>query len=169
MITAKAYTAKKFDQNILFEELRLGMDETAAEIKKQFNKTTKTWKHKVKFEKKKDYQPHLLTVVVFTEDEIYGYVHEGTKPHKIRAKNVPRLAFVWGGKGSYRSATVPRWIGSRGASVSGALVRPVEVNHPGTEAREFSEVIAEYERYGFKKRMNNHIKKAVKRSGHEVK
>lgn len=58
----------------------------------------------------------LRSVYTIGSDVSYaGYVHDGTRPHVIRAKNKPYLVFRYQG----------RW------------VRVKQVNHPGTRARPF--------------------------------
>lgn len=98
--------------------------------------TTQTWQHKPDFviERPSDNER-----IVGTNDTIYGYVEEGTKPHVITAKPGGVLAF---GPGA-RAKTRPRVIGSGSGSKGGATVFRPRVQHPGTDAREFSEVIAE--------------------------
>jgi len=72
---------------------------------------------------------------------IWRWLNEGTKPHKIRAKNAPTLVFQWGGPGSYNPKTKPGGAtlqyGGPGTVSGGETHRPVEVDHPGNEAREF--------------------------------
>jgi hypothetical protein len=51
--------------------------------------------------------------------------------------------FPWGGKGSYRPKSAIRTIGSTGGGQSGGIVKLKRVKHPGTDAREFDEAIAE--------------------------
>ena len=72
--------------------------------------------------------------------QIWNWLNLGTRPHKIKAKNAPRLAFRWGGPGSYKPKTTPGGrrlkFGGPGTS-SGPLVRPLEVDHPGNEPRDF--------------------------------
>lgn len=77
---------------------------------------------------------------------IFEYVDKGTKPHVIRPKASNKsklLAFVWGGPGSYSAKTLPvaqAHMGS-GEVVNGSLTFARGVNHPGTDARLFSETI----------------------------
>lgn len=112
------------------------LDGTAKDIKVDYLVTIETWKHKPKFviEKSGQYQRD-----IFTEDEIYGYVTGGTRPHEIRAKNAPRLAFQTG----YSAKTRPNVIRSNVGGRSGPTVFAMSVHHPGTEARNFEDVITE--------------------------
>ena len=57
----------------------------STEIKKTFERTTKTWDHKVKFQKEVGFGAANLKIAVFTEDELYATVSEG-------ATGKPRVA-----------------------------------------------------------------------------
>jgi hypothetical protein len=112
------------------------LDGAAKGAKVDFRVTTQTWSHKPDFTIEK---PSDSERIVGTNDEIYGYVDDGTPRHTIVAKAGGVLAF---GPGA-RAKTRPRVIGSGGGSKGGATVFTKRVQHPGTDAREFSEVIAE--------------------------
>lgn len=112
------------------------LDGAAAGALIDFKTTTQTWKHKVAFQIDKG-RPDRR--VVGTDDEIYGYVTEGTRPHIIVAHG-KALAF-FGGK--FRPKTRVRTIGSNKGSKGGAVIFRKMVHHPGTDAREFEEAIAE--------------------------
>ena len=72
---------------------------------------------------------------------IWNWLNLGTRPHKIRAKNAPRLAFMWGGPGSYQAKTTPGGaslkFGGPGTVGGGTMHYPQEVDHPGNEPRDF--------------------------------
>lgn len=78
--------------------------------------------------------------------DIFEYVDKGTDPHPIRPKSGNKsklLAFVWGRPGSYQSKTLPiaqAHVGS-GTVVGGKRRAFPKVNHPGNDARLFSETI----------------------------
>jgi len=98
--------------------------------------TTQTWKTKPKFVTKKisDFE-----YTVTTDSLIYLFVSGGTRPHIIRAKNAPALAF----NVNFTPKTRVKVIGSGKGASSPPVARPKEVKHPGTEAREFTETIIE--------------------------
>lgn len=101
-----------------------------------FKVTALTWIHKVEFQIIKD---RLDRRVVGTDDEIYGYVTGGTRPHVIVAHG-KALAFPGGG---FRPKTRVRTIGSnKGNKGKGVIFRKM-AHHPGTDAREFEDAIAE--------------------------
>lgn len=115
------------------------MHHIAEDAKEDFERTTAEWEHEVDFEVVETRDG----VVVATEDEIYGYVDEGTKPHDITPKKAKALRFGAGGAPKTR----PRVIGSGAGSRGNSVVYTRRVRHPGTEAREFSKTIQEkYER-----------------------
>jgi len=72
---------------------------------------------------------------------IWHSLNLGAKEHPIRAKNAKTLAFPWGGPGSYQPKTQPSGrslqLGGPGTVAGGKMHFPVEVQHPGIEARDF--------------------------------
>jgi hypothetical protein len=144
----------------------------ATQIKKDFRKTTETWKHQPKFEDEISLTGPGPILTVFTEDEIYGYVSGGTRPHEIWAgiytgkSDKKQLSFVWGGKGSYKAKTKPGVIGSSKGGATGSLTHRAYVQHPGTEARKFEETIQKKRQKWFKREMEKAMKVAAQKSGY---
>ena len=116
-------------------------------IKDAFRKTMKlaeqdykssvnTWEHKPKFEfvepEGKNYK-----ITVGTNDNIFGWVDKGTKPHRIPKFGSKYLRFSSG----YRAKTRVGIIGSNPGGAFGATVSAMSVQHPGTEARKFTVTI----------------------------
>jgi len=97
--------------------------------------TTQTWNHKPDFKITKDSD---WKYTVGTDDTIYGYVNNGTPPHKIYPVHAKMLRFMTGG---FQAKTQPGVIGSTAGSQGSTEVMAHAVNHPGTEARKFDEVI----------------------------
>lgn len=126
------------DPKRLMRGIQNGLDASAKAVKVDFGVTTQTWKRKVQFEIIETEDGR----IVGTDDEIYGYVNDGTDAHDITPKRGKVLVFPWGGKGSYRPKTAIRTIGSTGGGSSGGIVKLKRVKHPGTDAREFDETIA---------------------------
>lgn len=110
------------------------LEETAQAIYADYQVTMQTWTKRAEFVIKPG--PG-YSRDIYTENEIYGYVSGGTRPHTIRAKNAPVLAF----QGGYKAKTTPQKIKSGAGGPFGPTVFAVEVDHPGTEARNFEEVI----------------------------
>lgn len=109
--------------------------QATADARGDLEKTTATWKHKVGFV----IAPIADGFQVSTSDEVWKYVDEGTRPHVIVPRRAKVLVF---GPGS-RPKTAVRVIGSTGGSAGGAPVVAHRVNHPGTEARAFTETVQE--------------------------
>lgn len=113
------------------------LDGAAKGAKEDFLVTTQTWSHKPDFEIQ---EPSADRRVVGTDDEIYGYVTHGTKPHIIVPRNGKMLTWIGA---NYRPKTRPRYIGSNKGGNDNTIVYTKMVQHPGTEAREFDEAVAE--------------------------
>lgn len=121
--------------------VKRGMRDAAEAVKKDFEKTTEGWKHPVEFEIKEvgDYD-----LTVSTDDQIWKWTDEGTKPHIIAPKKAKRLRFATGGSPKTRVGSIISSAGSRGSTV----VFRRAVRHPGTKARDFSGQIAKKWRRG---------------------
>lgn len=104
------------------------------------------WSSDVGFQARKFITGDSISINVFptgADKQIWIFVDQGTKPHTIRAKGGGRLKFQ---AGTYKPKTLanPARTASGGGTVSGGVtVFPKAVNHPGTQARNFSETIAE--------------------------
>lgn len=124
-----------FDTAAYRRALKQGLDTTARHVKEQFERTTATWQHSVSFsiDSPSDHER-----IIGTDDDVYGYVDDGTRPHVIVAHGRV-LTF---GPGS-QAKTRPRVVGSGSGGGGGATIFRPRVSHPGTEPREFSETIGE--------------------------
>lgn len=135
----------------------------------RFDLVVMNWKHRPTFKGRKFIRPDRIWVNVFPAGaresvKIYGFVTKGTRRHVIRARNAPRLAFLWGGKGSYKPKTAPKGkIGGPGKVVGGRMHYPLAVVHPGSEAREFEKVIAADEKRWYSRTMENAWRRAIRR------
>ena len=166
---------KKMQQAIVDDQLKM-----AKEIKRDFEKTTKTWSDPPKMRVAVKYPIRLfednarLEISVGPDpldkaSDIYHFVDAGTRPHIIRPKRPGgSLIFQWGGPGSYKAKTSPRVIGSTAGGPTGPIVAFAHVHHPGTKARKFSETIAR--RWGqlSKKYAPKTMRDVVEASGHEM-
>lgn len=143
MIVAKAIKPRRFRSEAFTQAITAAAHEAGKEIKKDFEATTKTWNHKPQFVKEVDTKASPVQVLVGTDDEIYRYVDEGTKPHPIFAgiytgkSNKRALAFP----SAFTPKTKPNVIGSSQGSKGGSMVVVPYVQHPGTEPRNFDKVI----------------------------
>ena len=151
-------------------ELLNAMRKVGTDVKKDYEKTTKTWKHKPKFEVSVSLKPPGPTLIVETDDEIYGYVDKGTRPHLI-------FAGIYTGRSSKRALAFPSKFGAKtrpgvigssaGSSGGPTVIRPY-VQHPGTKARGFEEAIAKIWTPKYKRQMERAMSRAAKASGHAL-
>lgn len=145
-------------------ELLNGLRSAARAVERDYKLTTATWEHQPKFETIIAMGKGKAEFLVGTDDEIYRYVDEGTKPHMIFPVNAQRLRF----QGGYSAKTQPGVIGSSASSTSGGVIYSKGVFHPGTKARRFSEVINKKHERLFKDRMHEAMRKARAKSGHAI-
>lgn len=126
-------------RKFVIQECRQTTDETGAELKTQHRKVVRSWSHRPGFRQQNTSGASDYTVKIIPTGRyapIFGYVNLGTKPHVIRAKNKPFLAFQTGY--SARTAPIAKFNQGTGQKF-GAWKRKKEVHHPGTKARKFSE------------------------------
>ena len=131
-----------------------------AETLRLYKMTVATWENQPEFISLFNEGSAGIFVEVYTTDEIYNYVNNGTRPHDIEGN--PYLAFL----SAYKSKTKPGRIRSGAGGGSGDTVVRAKVHHPGTEARNFDTAIAAkigpYQQH----RMNIAMKKARVDSNH---
>jgi len=153
-------------------ELVKGMKEIADGIEQDYQKTVATWGDKPKFEQLFDLGPP-ITMLVGTDNEIYGYVDKGTKD----AAPYPIFAGIYTGKSSKKALafpsqstpkTKPNVIGSFGGSRGKVDTVRAYVIHPGIEPRNFSKEITKKWTPRFKRRMEKAMSRAAKASGHAL-
>jgi len=139
------------------------------DIMADFEKTVASWDTKVVFEMQISLSGG-LQVEVYTENEIYGYVDKGTRPHDIwpgfyTGKSDKKvLAF----SSTFSPKTIPGVIGSGPGSRGKVDTFRPYVKHPGTKARNFSEEIQKKWQTIFKTRMEQALKQARLASGHAL-
>lgn len=133
----------KKQRDFILAETFSAIYDTGVELQNEHRKVIRDWTHKPGFRVQSSRKPGLYTIKIVPTGRyapIYGYVDKGTKPHIIAAKNVPLLHFQTGY--SARTAPVAKYNQGTGTA-SGAWVAKAQVNHPGTEAREFSKTFLE--------------------------
>ncbi len=166
MIKATAIRAHKFDPHAFEREFVQAGQKIADGMLKDFQKTTKTWEHEVKFETQVSASSNRMNVTVFTQDEIYGYVNDGTKRHRIKPKKKGGvLAFP----STFSPKTKVRVIGStkgKKGKVDVVVGGDEGVMHPGTKARKFTVEIGKKWRPKLRQELDRAMARAAKRSGH---
>lgn len=109
------------------------LDDAAKEVRLDFDETVSSWDTPVRF----------ITYsrsgerIVSTKSDIYRFVNDGTKKHKITAKRAKALAFGLGGAPKTRAGL----IGSGPGHAGGATAFAKSVMHPGIKARKFNKAI----------------------------
>ena len=166
LVVFKGIKPSRLKDDALRLALLNAMRREATAIKKDFDATVKTWDHSVKFEQVISLAGGGPQVLVGTDDEVYRYVDEGTKPHDIVPKK-PGGILVF--PGTFTSKTVPGVIGSRAGYKGGEIIKRPRVHHPGTKARRFTEIIKGKWEKRFKSDMEDVMKAAARDSGHGVK
>jgi len=152
-IQMKAVTPKMAD---LLPTLRrfssLRMYNVGQRMRMLYKLTVSSWKHKPQFEITVIQNDQQMGVTVGTDDKIFGYVDEGTKPHRIvpKASNPSKRLFFREG---FSPKTQPGIVGSWGGGSFGNVVVAKAVNHPGTAARKFTQTIQKQTEKHFENQM----------------
>jgi len=134
----------------------------------EHEKRVENWEHQPDFEARNYIKIDSISITVFPAGEnkkIWVFVSKGTKPHKI--PKVPKtkgfLFFPWGGPGSY----VPKTTTSGGYGGPGTVNNPEmtarrQVDHPGTEARNFEKHIREDFKDDYSRIMENAWRRIIR-------
>lgn len=142
-----------------FTEIKKAARKSILAAKKDFENTTKTWNHKPDFELTEDEGSHDYRIATGTDDEIYGYVDAGTRPHIIRPKRSKYLRFQSG----YKAKTKVGVINSYPGGPFGADVYTrTFVLHPGFQGRKFTATIAKRRQKTFEQEISQAIAKKAK-------
>lgn len=117
---------------------------TAPDLKRMFGLTVNGWQDKPAFLQKFTNRTDFVSTQVWPGQntkggKTYRIVNEGSPAHRIRPRRAKLLRFQPG----YRAGTRPRVLNSTSYSRFGNIVSARGVNHPGFEARDFDEEIAE--------------------------
>lgn len=92
-----------------------------------------------------------------TSDKIFMFVDEGTRPHPIYPVRARRLHFLSG----YTAKTSPGSLRSQAGGPYGDDVFAHAVHHPGTEARRFTEIVADRAKGFVPKILSNELQKML--------
>jgi hypothetical protein len=127
-------------------------------VKKDFEKVTANWGTEVTFRIVEGAGQGEVSVSVFTDNKIFGFVNTGTPPHTIRAKTAKGLFFLY----PYAARTKPGSLTSGSSSAGPGAARKQEVRHPGTKPRGFHTLIAEKSRPRFYKKVQTLVASMTK-------
>lgn len=148
----KAFNSQAFRLEMVRMTAKITKD-----MEKDYRKTTAKWKKKPTWLREVNYSSSKITTFVGTENEIYGYIDYGTKPHLI----VPRRK------------TVLRFLGSSyggsGRPKGGDYVFAKYVNHPGFKGYKHSKRLLKKWKPLSKKRFDAAMRVAAQKSGHAIK
>ena len=168
-IVSKVIKPSRLKDDAMRLRLLNAMRKAATPIKADFEATTKTWKHTVIFEVLISLTGPGPVVLVATDDEIYGYVNNGTEPHEIWAgaytgKSDKTMLFF---SSQFVPKTQPGIIGSNPGFVGERDTLVPMVNHPGQEEpRNFDKTIQKKREPWFKRQMEGAMGEARQASGH---
>jgi hypothetical protein len=155
-----AIVADELDEEQLLDGLRKTVKEEIKASDEEFAKTYRTWRHKPDFDKSFDESLNEIEGEITTSGDgssqhPYPFVTKGTS---VRFATMTP---------DFEAKTVKRVIGSKGGRGGVAYVdtrRP----RPGIEAREFEEEIARQEQPKFKRRGQNNLDDAARKSNHAI-
>lgn len=148
-IRFKAILPTYYDEAAFVAAAERVLDKTGKDFLEGFDQSVDGWEHEVRFGVQSEINGRQARVIVGTDDEIYGYVNHGTKPHDIKPKRKGRLSFRTG----YRAKTRRGSLRSGAGGASGPWVSTKKtIKHPGTEPRNFDEEVVrrtkpKFERY----------------------
>lgn len=129
----------------------------AADMMLDLAVATAYWKRDVKFKRVVEVRQDTITIMVGSDDEIYGYVNEGTEAHIILPVNYPMLHF----KGTFQAKSIPGVLTSRPGSYGGKDIWSKGVIHPGIEPRNFDQALVDKWQSKFNKRIENALQEAL--------
>jgi len=144
--------------------MRKMQKKTAPDLQRMFRGTVNGWQDKPDFLQQFRNSPSEVSTTVrpglnSSGGKTYVIVNNGAEPHRITPRRGGMLRFQPG----YRAGTRPRVLNSRSYSRFGSFISAQAVNHPGFEAREFDQEIADQYADTFVDDMNDAIKVATAR------
>jgi hypothetical protein len=148
VVLTKVIKPKKLDVAAIRVELEKAVTWEGEAIRKEYEKTTRTWHHKPVFEVLPEVSNTEVSVLVGTDDKIYLFLDEGTK---VRYATLSR---------DWQSKTTPGIIGSgpgRGRVLFVSKKRP----RPGIKARRFTPTIQSRRKRPFQQAMLAATKKGA--------
>lgn len=115
------------------KEIKKAVDKSAALVLRDLQSTVRTWKTKVAFDVTITQNGEDYGVTAGTDNQIYTWVNDGTKPHAIKPKRSRFLRFSSG----YKAKTRVGIIGSVDGGSFGNDIFSRGVMHPGFVGRTF--------------------------------
>jgi len=154
-MTFKAILPGKFREDVFMPEFMAGMLDTNKAIRKDFDRTVKTFETKVDFDADTVAGSTKITTEVYTKNRIYRFVNNGTDHrHAVMSmdyipKTIPNIIDAGRGRGRLRYVSK-------------------KVNKPGIQARNFDLAIAKQQEKPFRERMTEAMRRGAKKCGHAM-
>lgn len=159
-LSLKAITPKNLPNSKEYAKaIKQATMKAAKLVQRDYEATTRTWRHKPKFDVIVAELDGDYTITAGTDDKIYTFTDLGTKPHIIRPRKSKFLRFRVGG----RAKTTPNVIGSGPGAQGNAWVTADYVLHPGTKARNFTKRIKERRQKTVEQEVSQGIAKVVRK------
>lgn len=138
------------------------MREEAEIERRMFLRTVRTWSHKPHFqmEQRLDTGRRRGSVKVWTTDQVYGWIDEGTKAHYVPKSGVATMMFP----SRSRPKTKVRTIGSGAGSRSNYITRRGRWRVSGITPRKFSAEVKKRRRKPYTKSMNDAVERGVNKN-----
>jgi hypothetical protein len=168
----KTIKPTKMKEELFRREARNALKRVGRRLKADYEATTQTWERRPEFKviTRVRQTEDFVAVSVTTDSQVYAWVDKGTQPHLIFAgyytgkSDKKVLAFG----AAFEPKTTPGIIGSTEGLVGGPTLFRAYVQHPGTEARRFTEVIEEITRERFYDEIHEALRRAARGCGHYV-
>jgi len=169
-VNLTAIVPKPFNQGAFRLHLLNVARKVRTGVKRDFERTVETFESKPKFETALKFSVDELRIDVFTNDENYRSIVEGTSEHDITLSPGKRAFFF---HSDFVSKTMPGVIGSREGSegVNEVFVNPGQdrtMKITGITPREFDKVIADKWQPVFEEIVQEELDLAVEDSGHSL-
>ncbi len=172
MITFRTIRPGAFDFKAFEKELRNAQKEWMLKVLKEYRLTTKYWKHKVPFFGRGSERGMVTKIEIGYDDEIYGYVDEGTGKAAGHGGLYPITPKKPGGVLAFPSKSTPRTKPGRLRSGYGrkgkTIVFAKKVMHPGIKPRDFSGQIKKKMEPVLEADMQTAMGRGAKKSGHAI-
>lgn len=127
--------AKPINLNLLKNAIIDAGNEISEGVAKDYSDVQATWNNADEPIEKKT-SPYRWTIEV--KGKIFRYVDHGTRKRKIRAKRAKTLAFRTG----YKRKSTRGSLTAKAGGPFGDVAFAKEINHPGTQSRDFTRTIA---------------------------
>jgi hypothetical protein len=159
------FLAKKGD--VLLHSLEnLIQGDIARQLESAMEKRVANWKHKPTIKSNFQSLPTRLSLLVVPAGaglKQWKIISKGARPHLIFPKSIQKgQLFIHGGRGGYASKTAPGNVYGRSSSYKNNFYWATVVHHPGVQARDFEQHVAEEETAEIINKIQKAIDRAVK-------